>query len=456
MFIYNFHVHNCMFSKSESCVISLTVLITFVAFSQVLLTRNDIQLGDTKLDINCKNDQESLRLSLYNNLDGVDRFIVKHLDADLEFKEDFEHLGDRMRLLKSLWRKNSATQSIAAEVMMDRVFPWLRDRSKILDQASSRDKGIVMTIGNNFVTTGMQTIRALQQLNSALPVVVFYAGVFDLANENVHKLVRLPGVELVNLCDLLNCTTLDMDKWDTKPFALLASPFKETILMDADAIFVQNPAILFKDPGYILTGAVLFKDRTLFGGPSHTANWLKRVLPKPISERAQATRMYHGQTIHEVESGVVVMDKEKHIFGLLTICLLNMGTFKEEMHTWTHGDKESFWIGLEIIGEPYEIHPELPGSIGSIDRSVDERLCHGHLAHFDREGRLLWFNDGLAQAKRDDDDWGLGLAASFDHYGREGEWSELLCLSSLILPIPEDLQETIQELQHINNLKRIH
>lgn len=445
-----------MFSKSEICLISLTALITFVAFSQVLLTRKDAQLHTSNSHFNSKMDQESMRFSLYKNLDGVDRFIVKHIDANLEFKEDFEHLGDRIRLLKSLWKENSANQSIVVEVMMDHVFPWLRDRTKILNRTGLRDKGIVMTIGNNFVTTGIQTIRALQHLNSTLQIVVFYADIFDLASENVHKLARIPGVEVTNLCKMFNCTILDMDKWDTKPFALLASPFKETILMDADAIFVQNPDILFQDPGYLSTGALLFKDRTLFGGPSHTANWLKRVLPKPISELAQATRMYQGRTIHEVESGVVVMDKGRHLFGLLMICLLNMGSFKEEMHTWTHGDKETFWIGLEIVGETYEIHPELPGSIGRIDKIDDERLCHGHLAHFDRVGNLLWFNDGLAQAKRDDDDWGLELAAPFDHYGREGEWSELLCLSSAILPIPKDLREIIQEFQRINNLKRIH
>ena len=49
-------------------------------------------------------------------------------------------------------------------------------------------------------------------------------------------------------------------------FAMLAAPYKEVIICDADAIFLQRPEALFNFPTYNATGTLFFRDREIFPG----------------------------------------------------------------------------------------------------------------------------------------------------------------------------------------------
>jgi alpha 1,3-mannosyltransferase len=59
--------------------------------------------------------------------------------------------------------------------------------------------------------------------------------------------------------------------WSAKPFALLFPSFREAILIDADAFFLQNPQVLFDNAAYVQTGVLFFHGRL-------TRPWSKRLL----------------------------------------------------------------------------------------------------------------------------------------------------------------------------------
>ena len=51
-----------------------------------------------------------------------------------------------------------------------------------------------------------------------------------------------------------------------KPFAILASTFEQVILFDTDAVFLQQPELIFEDTDYVSTGTLLFHDRLMYQG----------------------------------------------------------------------------------------------------------------------------------------------------------------------------------------------
>jgi hypothetical protein len=119
-------------------------------------------------------------------------------------------------------------------------------------------RGIVFTAGNNQAPYLLTSIPIIRKLGCNLPIEVMYLGDSDLRAELRRKLEALPRVVTRILKLIVHDKGWDLEGWDSKPFAILLSSFRETILIDADALFIRNPAILFDDPGYLDSGALFF------------------------------------------------------------------------------------------------------------------------------------------------------------------------------------------------------
>ena len=200
------------------------------------------------------------------------------------------------------------------------------------------------------------------------------------------------------------------------------SSFREAIFIDADALFLQNPEILFEDSDYLKTGALFYKDRLIM--PESKRKWLRKILPKPISEQVKESRLWTGASGHMQESGVIVLDKWRHFVSLLLITRLNgpHRTGNEEMgiqgvYDMMHGksqgllelsvdlllisvgDKETFWIGFELAGDLDYAFAD--GAVGTMTAGKDVTgsenytVCERQLLHVDGKGRPVWFNGGL-------------------------------------------------------------
>lgn len=426
------------------------ILLFLATFALTLLTllwlnRNENNIGQYHEELQSQIESPKV---LFSKSDGgpYETYTISRLNEPLNLELGYGEFANRIRLLEGLYPTREATY----DELLQNLFPWILPTTNINERAEAGTRGIVMCVGNEFVSASIQSLLVLKHLNSSLPVVISHAGNFDLDQENRQRILDArPDVQFMDLCKLVDCIALDFDRWDSKPFALLASPFEETILMDADAVFVQRPEVLLSNPLYLEHSALFFKDRTLFGGNRYLTEWITKMMPKPLSKSILESRIFGGKSNYEQESGVVVVNVKRHLFALLATCFLNTPGVREEMHAYMHGEKETFWMGFELADHRYTYMPGLPGSIGRLETVQEsrfhvEQIC-GHLAHFDHLGRLLWFNDGLSVSKKESDEMGLHDAAVLTHIGREGTWTDTLCIRGNLTEVSPEVRLLVSE-----------
>lgn len=384
---------------------------------------------------------------------SLEHVITEYLENEMK---RYSGLGDiytyanKIRLFKKL-RSIKGSSTFDAETsqlyrsLHNQLFGWALHGNKHVEelQRSFKGRGFVICAGGKYVKLAIHAIKIIRLLGCQLPVEVFYNGSEDM-NETQHEyLAKMKGVKVVNLQDFLNTKELGLETWDMKPFAMLVSSFSEAILMDADTVFVHNPEDLFKDPGYANTGTVFFYDRTLFGFIGHNqTHWIDSIVPKPLSTFTLNSRIYNRKTNYEQEAGLVLIDKSRRLLGLIATCRLNFPDFKEELHKFTHGDKESFWLGQELVEDPFYFVPVMSGSVGSAGKNDkgEGEVC-GKAAHFDRNKRLFWFNDGIVSNKH----VAHSDPSNLQYYGIEGKW-HFLCVIDEPKPLDEESKSNIYKI----------
>ncbi|KAF9132097.1 hypothetical protein BGW39_000816 [Mortierella sp. 14UC] len=283
-----------------------------------------------------------------------------------------------------------------------RLYPWIHygRRTSFSLHGTFKGKGLVFCAGDNqfeFVVTSIQAIR--NRLKSKLPIQVYHMGEEDLSKSRQTYLKDMAdGIEVIDVTNILDNSYMQLGGWAIKPFALLASNFEEVMFVDADAYFLQDPAVLFEDPGYMATGALFFFDRTLFPDWIKGPDWLRSILPI-MSSFPPKSRMFNLLTAHEQESGVVVINKKTRFLGLLGTCKMN-DKWERDLITYEvfHGDKETFWTGFEMVQEPYAFMRNYGGVIGELRPDDDQSVCGAQL-HEDHKGYPLWWNGGLYRNK---------------------------------------------------------
>lgn len=349
-------------------------------------------------------------------------------------KENFGELGRRTRILRDLW--NSADQSKASsqkQGLLDAVnwiavllFPFLtspknpQSSSPLTDLRSSfraGSAGVVIPAGDHNVRYAAQLICSLRNvLNTELPIQVVYAGDDDLSPKNRQFLTDLPNranhqtpLEFLDILTVFDDSTLNLRDggWAIKPFAALGTSFEKVIILDADAVFLQQPEVLLHHPAFERTGAFLFRDRLLWqhGFPDRHEWWVSQI--KRPSATLDKSLVWTEDYAEEGDSGVVVVDKSRTdvLTGLLHICWQNSYEVREEAtYKLTYGDKESWWMGFELAGSSYEMEEHYGAIVGWEDTSSADtnatKVCSFVIAHVDEENELIWYNGGLLKNKQ--------------------------------------------------------
>jgi hypothetical protein len=221
-------------------------------------------------------------------------------------------------------------------------------------------------------------------------------GESDLSQEHIGVLRN--AIKDIQVLDIFSVFPgIQIKGWNVKPLAMLASSFQSVIFIDADAVFVRDPSVLFETEEFISTGSVFFYDRSSsfnnHGALVKSARFIQELIPQRLHEH---NRYFVGSSEHVQESGVVVVDKSRALVGLLAACYLNIGSTGEYVTTkMFYGDKETFWFGFEISKTPHSFMDLYGGSVGNtILRDGQEGVCGRQLAHADSTG-LLWFNEGV-------------------------------------------------------------
>ncbi|KAH7058435.1 mannosyltransferase putative-domain-containing protein [Linnemannia elongata] len=324
-----------------------------------------------------------------------------------------------------------------------RLYPFLhlKHRTSFSLQDSYRGKGFVLCAGNNQFKFIVSSIQAIRRLQPDLPIQLFHMGDGDLSRERQEYVREMTNdIEVLDITEFLDNDYMKLGGWSIKAFSLLASRFEEAMLVDSDAYFLQDPAKLFEDPGYRATGSLFFYDRTLFPDWHSGPDWIRSMMPI-MSTLPNQLRSFKGISTHEQESGVVVINKKTRLNGLLAICKMN-SKWERDLHSYKvfYGDKETFWVGFEMVQEPYSFMRTYGGVVGElrddpvkeieklearleqegdgrseVERQMDrdeierqkkrpvlekESVCGAQL-HLDYLGQPMWWNGGLMRNKNE-------------------------------------------------------
>ncbi|UJR24372.1 hypothetical protein I4U23_005749 [Adineta vaga] len=304
------------------------------------------------------------------------------------------------------------------------LFPFLSRyyRSALHLKYSFSGRGIVLAVGNHHAQMAYASIRLLRSMNCNLPIEIFYNGEEDLNSKNRKQLEQLLSVESRNIQELIDDTFVKVTGWAIKPFAILFSRFAEVIFMDADVVFLQDPSSLFNHVGYQRARALFYYDRTVGEPNRETVAWLSSLFQKPWNKRlSHANRILANLSHDNQESGVIVLDKLARFSGLLVTCKLNSINERNSItYKFFYGDKETFWLGQEMVDDDYAFDPHLSGAIGIAAHNLNPKeklatICGTQIVHFDTERKILWFNQFVLLDKYKSST----TLAHFEHYVQE-------------------------------------
>ncbi|KKY34979.1 putative alpha-mannosyltransferase [Diaporthe ampelina] len=337
-----------------------------------------------------------------------------------------------------------------SELLFPFTAPYFPDHMTLRSHIQKGGRGIALTAGNDQVAYLLTQIPILRRLGCDLPIEVMYGSDADLNRDSRQDLEDLEGVVTRDIGAMVRDKGWTLAGWAIKPFAILLSSFREVIFIDSDSFFFRNPEVMFEDPGYVKTGALFFRDRLIM--PELRRSWLQSILPQPVSRNVKQSRLWTGDSGHQQESGVLVVDTYRHFMAMLLVTRMNgpdrdgnRDDKKVGVYDMVYGDKETFWLGFELVGDTdYVFHQGDTGTLGVMktreemeaeksklphwaipDNSTDpefdpefdpegiipaspvdpsaplpsRRMCAPQLLHLDLEGKPFWFNGGLVMNK---------------------------------------------------------
>lgn len=270
-----------------------------------------------------------------------------------------------------------------SNILFPYTSPYFSDHLTLHAHFRNGGRGIVLSGNDKQAPFFLTSIQSFRRLGCNLPVEIMYLGENDLNDDWRMKLESIPGVVTRDLSQMVSDEGWELKGWASKAFALLMSSFREVIYLDADALFFVNPEDLFEDPGYVETGALFFRDRVY--APSSRKQWLKDMLPKPISKKAQTSRYWTGESREQQESGCLVVDKWRHFVAMLTVTRMNgpdrddnSKTGAKGVYSLFYGDKETFWLGWELAGDTdYWFNEGAVGNMGVVSEHMYYKLVDG-------------------------------------------------------------------------------
>ncbi|KAJ9160818.1 Glycosyltransferase family 71 protein [Coniochaeta hoffmannii] len=373
-------------------------------------------------------------------LKDIAQFFIDFPLNQRPYRNKYGELGRRTRILRDAIAGlesspiTSTTTTITTEDHLHleqaaaSLFPFLKNQPRnstsqtpLSDLRSSIVPGsqaVVIPTGDRTIRYAAHLIAQLRQiLDSTLPIQIVYAGDADLSPANREHLAAIPlasgpPLEFLDIYTVFDDATLLFTSsasggWAVKPFAALGSRYEKVIVLDADAVFLQRPEALLSHPAFLRTGALLFHDRLLWQHAfADRHEWWRGEIRRPSGEM-EKSRVWTEDYAEECDSGVVVLDKGRlEVFmGLLHTCWQNMFDVRDDCtYRITYGDKETWWMGLEMAGSGYEFSGHYGGIVGWEETHEDgkRKVCSFVIAHVDAEDRLLWYNGGLLKNKLTD------------------------------------------------------
>lgn len=318
--------------------------------------------------------------------------------------------------------------NIAFNFDYDRSSSWITNWKNLSAKSSGNRRGVVMTISDSQVEYALRLFRVIERQANPLPIQVIHKG--DLSSKSIELLRTSRPVDvdlwIVDVSPVIHPEYLaDFEGFLNKWLALIFNTFEEYVFIDADAVPLSPLDTFFDLPEYKNSGALFFKDRKY--------NQKREPFCTPILKNLDASskemNLFYSQPLisqlfsskssikepsivaylledkrHQMDSGLMLVDKRKHMMALMTGLFLNL---LPAVSLCGHGDKEFIWLGFLLQGHNFDFHPIAASSIGNY-ADGNKELCSIQLAHTSEDGNLLWFNGGFKTCKFDhaaDLDW---------------------------------------------------
>ena len=207
--------------------------------------------------------------------------------------------------------------------------------------------------GRKYFTNAWVLVRMLRELGCRLPIQIWHFGADELDGA-MESLVKPYNVECIDAKAFANQRSIELGNgWPLKPFAIIHSPYKEVLALDADNLPVVDPEYLFDDAEYRETGAIFWPDISRTG--KNRIIWDVMAVP------------YRDEP--EFESGQIVVNKEICWAPLqLTMWMNQHSAFFYEL-IW--GDKDTFRFAWHKLGHRFS----MPG------RGVEMLTIRGSALH---------------------------------------------------------------------------
>jgi hypothetical protein len=224
-------------------------------------------------------------------------------------------------------------------------------------------RGVVICAGGGkYLPSAWVLIRMLRRLGCDLPIQIWYRGEEE-RNDSWQELVRLYGVACIDAEAVRRRHPhLALGGWELKPYAILHSPFREVLLLDADNVPVRDPAYLFDSPEYRQTGAMFWPDGC-------------RMSP---SDPCWAAFGVAYRDERNFESGQLLVDKAR-CWRALNLCdWYNQHSYF--FYRVVYGDKDTFRFAWHRLGQRFAMPAQEMGSLAStiLQYDADGELIFQH------------------------------------------------------------------------------
>jgi ADP-heptose:LPS heptosyltransferase len=245
-------------------------------------------------------------------------------------------------------------------------------------------RGIVICGGGvRYFTSAWVCINMLRRLGCRLPIQFWYLGKKEM-DDQMKTLLAPLDTECVDACKVRRCFPVRiLQGWELKPYAILQSPFREVLLLDADNVPVVNPEFLFDTPQFQTSAAVFWPDYRRRKTGQALAVWKSCGLRPPKEP--------------EFETGQVVIEKRR-CWPALCLCMWfneNSDFYYEHLH----GDKETFHLAFRKLKKIYSL---VPKPIHSLEGTMCQHDFQGRRV-FQHRNMDKW--DLFLRNKRVEDFW---------------------------------------------------
>ncbi|ODV94169.1 hypothetical protein PACTADRAFT_34979 [Pachysolen tannophilus NRRL Y-2460] len=353
-------------------------------------------------------------------------------------------------------------------------------------QHNLNGKGIVVTVNDALVPELAGLIALLRTLNNELPIEIVYNNDLSKANkellykaataentccegegegegENVQFKGQFREQELifVDISKVIKSRYRNhFQTYSMKLLALLFSSFEEVIMLDSDTIPLIPIENFFQESNYLKSNTSFYKDREAndFVEEGYVNYFRSLLIDEADSSFFESEFPYSDKVItnnrffqkfskHQMESGLLLMNKKQYLSGILISIQLN---FFKLIKVRLHGEKDLIWMGQLYAGNyNYKFNNNFAVAVGELtplqafddSKMVARELCSTHPGHIlDSDGKTLaWMNSGFLKCKK------------INSYQNDFQYNLEIAHNSTIKPTENDLKYEYRNAIKIKN-----